>query len=375
MNKKRKSDWLIKVAPVLAVLIVLLKLAFPFYTTPTSSMDKTLIVGDVVLVNRCSYGYRIPFSATRLHAFQKVNRNDVIVFNFPCGDTIIAERPELSYYDQVRQAEYELKNTHDTATGPREKLTDDGYHIQTNAIYNRDAYLKRCKAIAGDKVEIKDGILFVNDKIADEASTDYLPYVVHFGDSLQISEDYMRNFEKIYGSEYLGEATHNYFNLRLTSENAAKARELKEVRSINPFIFPAGNKMFPVANIFPNNFKYYTWNIDNMGPIIIPKKGMALQLNDSTLCQYQRLITVYEGNKLEQNAGKIYINGKETTEYTCKMDYYWVMGDNRHNSLDSRFWGFLPEDHLIGRATSVLFNTNNSLSTQEKTSRIFKKVD
>ena len=147
------------------------------------------------------------------------------------------------------------------------------------------------------------------------------------------------------------------FAIRMTPEAAARFKKAECVVSIRPFHYRVGEQVMPVANIFPNDLAHYHWNIDNMGPIHIPGKGDVLILNVSTLAQYSRIIGAYEGNKLETRDGKIYINGKEATQYTCHQNYYWMMGDNRHNSADSRFWGFVPEDHLEAKATRILMNT------------------
>ena len=147
----------------------------------------------------------------------------------------------------------------------------------------------------------------------------------------------------------------DYFELPLTETKAQEMRSRPEVVSVTPRVYAENEgemQLFPHA-------EGYHWSVDNFGPVHIPAKGETLQLTLATLPIYERVITVFEGNTLEVKEGKIFINGEETTTYTCKMDYYWMMGDNRHNSADSRFWGFVAEDHIAGKARWVVFSKDN----------------
>jgi signal peptidase I len=340
--------------------VILVKFILPSYTIPTPSMEKSFLVGDVLYSSKLNYGVRLPFSTLRLPGTQKVERGDIVIFNSPACDTIIAEKPERSYYDLCREMAYQLKMSGRSTSDIRQEMKESGYHIKTNSVPNREPYLKRCVALPGDKLEIRNGVMYINDRIYPRPENAYLPYQLDLGDSAVITEEYANKIMKEYGAELLGQQSHNSLVFRMTKANADKLKSAEKTKSVQPFYYPTDTRMFPVANVFPNDFQYYNWNVDNFGPITIPKKGMTLQLNDSSLCQYRRLIGVYEGNKLEQKGDKIYINSVPATTYTCQMDYYWMNGDNTHNSLDSRFFGFVPEDHILAKPLLILYSIDKN---------------
>jgi len=394
-------------ALIFAVIAVSLINIFLFqnYRIPTPSMEKSLLVGDHLFVSKLAYGPRMPntpiaFPFTqhtmpltnskswsnlviwpykRLVGGGKVKNNDPIVFNFPAGDTVVVEEQTTSYYEIARRNARELK-MRDSYGGAAPK--PDSYYLQMarkeirekyTVIYRpvdrRDNYVKRCIGIPGDTITIRAGVLYVNGKIVPDNNTQQTTYVVGTNgttinpkafERLDISKS---DQAMISGSAYL---------LPLTKANAEVISKFSNVTDVSP-VFAREGEFAP--HIFPYS-PYYGWNEDNYGPIWMPVKGSTVRLDTTNLCLYERIIDVYENNDLRVEGSTIYINNKPSDSYTFKMGYYWMMGDNRHNSADSRYWGFVPEDHIVGKPKFIWLSLDKEAKGLKsiRLGRMFMKV-
>jgi len=355
------------------------------YTIPTSSMEKSMMVGDYLFVSKTAYGpkmpntpisfpfvhHTMPLSTTmksfstiihdpyrRIAGFGKVKNDDVVVFNFPEGDTVAVNMQDRSYYELVRSY-------------GRDKVMSDK-RVFGDIIYRpvdkRENYIKRCIAIAGDSLKIVKGQVYVNGKAQKEIPGIQYKYLITTnGTAINTS-----TLEKLDITRSEIEGTDSRYIMSLTAAQSKKMDDLKFIQSKERVTWPADN-MDPA--IFPSDPKF-TWNLDNFGPIWIPKKGVSISLTLSNLPLYKRIIGVYEENDLKVKDNVIYINGVAATTYKFKMDYYWMMGDNRYNSADSRYWGFVPEDHVVGKASFVWLSLdkNKSFLSKIRWERFFMAV-
>lgn len=336
---------------------------FQMYTIPTSSMEKTLLVGDYLCVSKSTYGPRMPQTPLslplmhhttpwgtksyseaiklpykRLGGKRSVERGDIVVFNFPAGDTVILERQNETYYDIVRQ----FTSAYGEKKGRAEM--NRRYHITSRPVDKREHYVKRCVAVAGDTLEVRGSVLWVNGE--EQNYIDNQQYIYFVQTSAPLSK---KAFERLGVSpdEVHYSASTGVYTMPLTKAAVALLEGMSNVESITQNVSTE-----PYLAVFPNN-PNYQWTEDNFGPLWVPQKGATVALTTENLPLYERIIKNYEGHDLRVDGDKVYIDGAESVSYTFAMDYYFMMGDNRHMSADSRFWGFVPEDHVVGTPSFV----------------------
>ena len=388
-RKSAAREWID--AGIFAIVAATLIRTFIFeaYTIPTGSMEKTLLVNDFLFVSKLSYGPRLPNTPLAVpfvhHSLpgsnaksyselihipyrrwfaSPVSRNDVVVFNFPAGDTVINRtgfQSEVPYYQVIR----EIANGN-VEEGRKMVLSNpEQFPIIVRPVDKRENYIKRCVAISGDTLQIRQGILYINGQPGYLPPKSQIKYTV-VTNGQQMDEETMKeeyDLDIFNPDEVAPTGNPNEYTMLLT--NAAKDKLTKNgiAKSITP-ILNAPYSVYPYDSI------HRSWNEDNYGPIWIPKKASILTLTPENYSVYERAIRVYENNKLEMRGGKFYINDQETSQYKFKMDYYWLMGDNRHSSQDSRFWGFVPEDHVVGEAWLIWMSYGNGI----RWNRLFRTI-
>lgn len=355
-EKKKKSagrEWFDAILFAVVAATLIRGLFIEAYTIPTGSMEKTLLVGDFLFVSKVNYGARAPMTPVafpfahhtmpitgtkaywegvkwdyrRLPGFSEVKRNDVVVFNYPMDADAPLSRP----------------------------------------VDKRENYIKRCLAVGGDTIKIVNAQVFLNGKPAEQPQFGEKYYFVQTdGTDInpQAIEDLKIEAQRSSADQYI-------FNM--TAEDAEIIRKWSNVKEVSLYIRPANEYD---SQIFPHD-PQFKWNADNFGPLIIPKKGWTVKLDSTNYALYERAISVYEGNKIERKGNEILINGKKSDTYTFKMNYYWMMGDNRDNSLDSRYWGMVPDDHIVGKALFIWmsWDSNAGFFNKIRWSRIFDGIN
>lgn len=367
-EKKKKSqlrEWLDALLFAGIAALIIRSFFLEPYMIPSASMERSLMVGDFLFVSKLHYGARLPMAPLsvpflhnkmpgadvksyldwitlpymRIPGFVDIERNDVVVFNYPADD----QKPN------------------NPALGP--------IHVPSM----KENYIKRCVAQAGDKFQIQNREIFINGKKEPQPETIQFKYRVTTK-SMGLNPNKLQEmgFRLQPPNQNFIKESNNTFIVDLTDELKSQLGKLQEVVSIEPL----QHSVLPQQAAYESqNFGFdmsrYGWTLDNFGPIIIPAEGQTIKLNAQNIEMYRRAIDVYEDNEFEMRGDDIYINGQKADEYTFQMNYYFVMGDNRHDSQDSRYWGFVPEDHVVGKPMFVFFSSENGV----RWDRLFMGID
>jgi signal peptidase I len=344
-----------------AVLFVLLAEMFirafiaDVYVIPSGSMESSLLTGDYVLVSRVSYGTRMPITPIA----------------FPFTHNTLPKFYVKSYWDGLQLPYYRLPGLSDVKKGD---VVVFNYPMDADSplyrpVDKRDNYIKRCEGTPGDTVNIMDAQVYINGRRVANPLDGQQSYLVET-DGTRIKTEVLNDLH-IDIRQVIGN-TGKDFEMLMTRQSAARLKTHPNIKYIREYIIPA---FFHDPQIFPHD-PHFKWTVDNLGPVIVPKRGWTVKLDSLTWPIYRRAIEVYEGNKIKLSGNDIIINGKKASSYTFKLSYYWMMGDNRHNSDDSRFWGFVPEDHIEGKALFIWMSTDDEASffKQTRWSRLFKII-
>jgi signal peptidase I len=373
-KKSVARDWIDAFIFAIAAAYILRCFLFELFAIPTSSMESSLMVGDYLAVDKVTYGARIPMTPIAIpfvhHTFpltkftksyvewvklpywrfpkiHDVERGNAVVFNYPDGDTVVLEYQARSYYAIVRDQEnyFEYTNPKTYYPGKGNETIKKKYHVTARPLDKREFYVKRAIGLPGDKLEIINSQVFIDDKPFLNPKRAQFQYSVVDTHGLGLNSK-KRKTLNINEEDIRKDQNGTFlYSLNIAQKEAIEKMGLIVKREIEK----KGDRNF---DVFPHDERY-TWNKDFFGPITIPAKGSTVALNDSTIALYKQIIHNYELHDLQVKNGNIFIDGNFATEYTFAQNYYFMMGDNRDNSADSRFWGFVPEDHIAGRVWFV----------------------
>ncbi len=328
-KKSKAREWLDAFVFAIVAATIIRGLLFSAYAIPSGSMEGTELTGDYLFVSKFSYGARMP----------------ITLFSIPFTE------PEMygvkTYWGGVQLPCLRLPGTTEVKKGDIvvfNKPSETGTPVD-----QRTTLIKRCQATAGDTLTIVNAQVYINGKAAVDPPRSQTEYTV-VTDGRNILPDVFDDLKLT----QLGQTADNTFIIIVPNENLATLKSYSNIKSVIPVITPAGQYD---SNVFPFD-PQFKWNQDNFGPLVIPKKGMTIKLTDSTIKLYSRAIEQYEHNRLGRSGKSFTVNGKVVDTYTFQMNYYWMMGDNRHDSLDSRFWGYVPDDHIVGKAMITWFSTD-----------------
>jgi len=435
-KEKKKSwgrEWGEAILFAVVAASIIRSFTFEAFTIPTPSMEASMKVGDYLFVDKFTYGTRLPMTPVsipffhnaipggltnsyvkwfslpymRTPGFGKVERFDPVVFNFPNGDTVLIDPYYVghNYFELLRneaitiagnnvelylsdKAKYEAmardnfnekkvcKSCRENTPGGRGNLKIGGTRYRP--LDKKEMYIKRCIGLPWETIEIRNGQVFINGSAIENKAGMMWNHMISVSSPSAISK-LQREFGKLNSEIQVINQEGNLLLVPLTSEEANK---IKGMSSDYPSVSQYQDTVAENSqlSIYPNSadYPFNTWTSDRFGPLTIPAEGMTIEMSHDAFVRYQRVINAYEGNTISEKDGKIFINGNEAATYTFRQNYYFMMGDNRHHSADSRFWGFVPEDHIVGKAVFTWFSKENMDyhgSSNIRWDRIFHLVD